>query len=290
MFEYTNDICDPCIGEFQKGKFSFFCLRSNELNSDLTGKAVSGFKITGFGTGSGRSLSKAGVSTSVYITIHVKRQPETYITAYIGSGLIVWLCSWLLFFVSYGIPPAVAGAVIAQVVLVMITNNLQASIIKILPAGTSTCYLQSAITSTLALQMFQLTFHLARMGLVQSKLDSWLKFISITARWAFLFLFVLLEGICLISYFSFSDAPGWYVIFIILTIASFAMTAFSLYNRWKVLDPEEKEKILSGSCWRSLLHCGHGDDAQPVKAPEGKEQPAPGVQVDMNMASKLPST
>ena len=125
---------------------------------------------------------------------------------YLVSSAIVWFCSWLLLFVSTSIPPAIAGGVIAQVVLVMITVSSLTAVMRELPPMSEVVYASSTITGALFLQLLLLLFHLVRMSAVAGKMAATTEFLTVCAKIFFLCAFFWVQGIVIWSYFGMGPA------------------------------------------------------------------------------------
>merc|ERR1739848_766758 len=149
----------------------------------------------------------------------------------------------MLFFVNTNIPPAVAGVVIAQVVLIMVTNNINSAILGHLPAGANSCFLSSFVPGSLSCQMVQLVAHMCRMHMIHHQVPTQLRFITVGSRMFFTWLFILVEGVAC-AVFHESD-PTTYILLSLAGLGAILVPA-RLYCKYdKIVDKSEPSWLLN---------------------------------------------
>jgi len=202
-------------------------LTTSVLNSAIIGTTVSGFTINNivastFQWSDDEHIGSEKLTYQSYkLTLYITREPGSVFYSYGITGIIVWFCSWTMFFIATGNPPALAGVVVAQIVLIMITNNLSSQIIDELPAGTSTVFMEAYLYSFMLVQILQLCAHCLRQHLVTDKLPNKLRFYTIFNRYVFPALALIGETVVLWTYDNNGEAlggDGWRVSLLLVTI------------------------------------------------------------------------
>ena len=195
---------------FEKGIFATTTdkteVRGIPINKNpYVGLVVNGFKITKYTTMVTvveqevlNILNKSPYYTLV-LQLTAERQGFTIFNEYGITSIIIYACAWGLLFVDTRIAPAVAGVVTAQVVLLIIANNLAATMERALPAGTEGTFLGTFLKVTVYLQILHLLVHLVRMKMTPDK-DSRLVVFSRIARICTITLFI-----CIMSLISLVD-------------------------------------------------------------------------------------
>jgi len=220
---------------------------TEELNADFVGSTVSGFTILAVTSASAQTTTATGVGLNVI----ARRIASQLVWTYIVPAVVVWFCSWLLLFVQTSIPPALAGTVTAQVVLLLITVNQQVAVIHGLPAGTNTVYLTGCLQTSMFQQIAQLVYHLVRMAVVVAKQEVWLDYFTKMGIWVFMTTFLVSQGAVLWSYFGLDD--GWCIFFLVMSIVSTIATAIRLGFYHHARSLVEKAKIAKLTA-NALIH------------------------------------
>ena len=209
FFEYVANTDDPCVG---------IKLSSSTLNEELIGTKVSGFEVTDVDS----NVVFENGKTQVKLEVNIRRLPSQPFFTYLFSALIIWMCSWALLFISVSIAPA--AAVIAQVVLIMITNGCLSSVMGHLPNTGSLVYASAALLGSLIQQLFQLAFHLFLMSAEASKQDLLLGLLTPLGQAAFPALFLWVQGALVWAYFGLAG-PAGPAFLIAALLASLALAA-----------------------------------------------------------------
>jgi len=231
-FQYVKDINDSCVN---------FKFSTSLFNEKLHGTKAGDFVIERISSFS-RIATKSSMSFSeVILSIRCTRIYDQLVWTYMVSGGIVWICSWLLLFVQAYIPPAVAGTVVAQTVLILITSGQLSSILNHLPPGTESVYLSSAMTGSLICQIFQLVFHLTRQALVVDKRHFTLDSLTRWFRGLFLAQFLWAEEIIILYYFYIDTTPS--IVLLILAIVSTIAVMLHFYRSYPFHNDNEESKL-----------------------------------------------
>jgi len=131
---------------------------------------------------------------SCFFELRVRRVWQSVFLRYMLPSIIIWTCSYLLFYIQEGSAPGIAGAVVATTILMIIINGLLTGVYSLLPYGSDTTYLTAVLLGTMGIMLLQLCIHLRRMAFIQEKKGTWLVFTTIFARAFFPILFIVMHA------------------------------------------------------------------------------------------------
>lgn len=238
---FKNNVDVPSLGwDFTTG----------QLNARQIGQVVSGFYI--------RSISDAQVPRRNYlgmvcnptcetrykdyrdikVTFEFDRDAGPPFYKYGGSALIIWWCSYMLFYISMAVAPAAAGSSLAAALLIFVAQRLDYAVIKALPEGTGYVYIRAYQFTFMLTMLTQLPWHMVRMQQFHEKLPTKARATTVGVRVAFPFLAFLGQTVCYCLYFSSSDGIG--IAMIVITILWSFLVIYVMYRMWSMIDSSEE--------------------------------------------------
>jgi len=219
-------------------------LDGRQLSSRAQGTKASAYQIGSIRSQLGQYVNVQRKSyTTVTTSIEITRQAAEIVWSVMIPVFLVWLCSFLLFWIEVRVPPAAAGAVIGQIVLILITSNQLSASISRLPSSLGTCYLTIYIAIIMFVQVLQLLAHLLRVIMVYQKLFGTLDLMTIIFRYTALSVQMIAQPISALSFFP--DSTAWSISVLVLgvMVAILGVLHTRLYQ--KRLQKAENEDSLS---------------------------------------------